>query len=45
MTVVLVIIVLIALAEYPPEVALVWAVLAAGSMISEAIYDKKDKEK
>ncbi len=43
MTVILVIIALIALAEYPPEVALFWAVLSAGSMVSEAIGDTKDK--
>lgn len=43
MTVVLVIIALITLATYPPEVALFWAVLSAGSMVSEAIGDTKNK--
>ncbi|MHA6201227.1 hypothetical protein ACX3X3_13500 [Bacillus subtilis] len=44
MTVILVIIALITLAEYSPEVALFWAVLATGSMISEAITELKDKK-
>lgn len=44
MTVVLVIISLIALAKYPPEVALFWAVLATGTMISEAITYLADKK-